>query len=388
VQTFKVSPGAVRAYGDVITRQADHTGSAIQYLGKHTAIDDGAVSDLAFLATAQAHHPTVVATVRDAIARSTTFFIASGGALKASADYYENTDHDAAAALDATYTAAADYDVLYVQAPDYSHTPAEQTDPSAVLTEPAYDPGAFDPNPFGVLSDWNNLFSPAVWVNTAVKEIVGWDPLDSAQKHLAGDWTAFAKAGAAFKVLAECYHHLAINTAEYGQLPKVWQGEALDLAYAYFAVGTAKLYSLPVDVACNPAGGDHIYEAPYFRNYYEQLTLLSTEYYALAQGMSELANTVTGLIGSLFDYAFWIGVGAGVTAATSEFVVPALISGAITAGMVASAIDKATAITGALEMGTFLVNGFTGVDAQGQGFQAACAIAELTMPTPGREWLV
>lgn len=134
MQTFKVSPAGVRAYGDVVTRQADHVANAIRYLDTYTTIDDGSVSDLAFLATAQARHPEIVATVRDAITRSSGFFTASGGALRETADYYENTDYEAAAALDATYTGAEHYDVVYQALPDESHAPAEQADPSSRAT--------------------------------------------------------------------------------------------------------------------------------------------------------------------------------------------------------------------------------------------------------------
>lgn len=111
------------------------------------------------------------------------------------------------------------------------------------------------------------------------------------------------------------------------------------------------------------------------------------EYYALAQGMSELANAVTGLLGTVFDSVFWACVAAGVTAATAEAVLPAVISGLLGAGQLAKALEAATAITGQIELGTFLVNAFTGLDAQAMDFTAVNGIAALTLPMPGREWI-
>lgn len=389
MQTFQVAPTVVRAYAGVLSLQSGHAANAGDYADRQTAIDAGAISDLSVIATAQAHHPTVVAAVKDAITRSVTFFTDTSTAMTDTADFYESTDAAAAAALDATYTGAEGFDVVYESAPDMTHAPMEMADPSAALTEPAYDEGKFDPNPFGLLSDWNNIFSPAVWVNTAVKEIVGYDILGEAQNRFAGDWTAFARAGAAFQVLAKCYQQLAVNTGEFAQLPRYWQGEALDLTVAFFADATYRLYNeeyVPQDLACNPNGGEHIYSAPVYSGYYSLLWLLGEEYYKLAQGMSELANAVSGALGTLFDAAFWAGVGAGVTAVTSEAVIPALISGALTAGAVATVCEKATAVTGLLESATFAVNAFTGLDAQGTTMPVVDAITQLALPSPNWEW--
>lgn len=368
MQTFQVSPTVVRAYAGVLDLQTGHAANAAGYVDKHATIDESAISDLAVIATAQAHHPTVLAIVKDAINRSVTFFTDSSTAMSETADFYESTDAEAAAALDATYTGAEDYDVVYESRPDMSHAPQEVTDPSAVLTEPTYDESKFDPNPFGVLSDWNNIFSPAVWVNELVKETLGYDILDQAQKTFAGDWTAFAKAGTAFHTLAKCYQELAVNTAEFAQLPKYWQGEALDLTMAFFNGATITLCSAE------------------YVSYYGLLTVLGDEYYKLAQGMSELANAVSGAIGTLFDMIFWAGVAAGVAVGTSELVLPAVISGLLGAGAIANAMQKATEITGMLESATFAVNAFTGLDAQGTTMPVVDAIEQLALPSPSWAW--
>lgn len=389
MQTFQVEPTVVRAYAGVLSLQSGHAANAADYVGKHATIDESAISDLSVITTAQAHHPAVLAIVKDAINRSVTFFTDASTAMGETADFYESTDAEAAATLDATYTGAEDYDVVYESRPDMSHAPQETTDPSAVLTEPTYDEGKFDPNPFGVLSDWNNIFSPAVWVNTFVKDLLGYDILEQAQNTFAGDWTAFAKAGAAFHTLARCYQELAVNTGEFAQLPKYWQGEALDLTVTFFAGATYTLYNeeyIPRDLACNPNGGEHIYSTPVFSGYYGLFTVLGDEYYKLAQGMSELANAVSGAIGTLFDMCFWAGVAAGVAAGTSELVLPAIVSGLLGAGALANAMQKATEITGMLESATFAVNAFTGLDAQGTTMPVVDAIEQLALPSPSWAW--
>jgi hypothetical protein len=389
MQTFQVEPTVVRAYAGVLSLQSGHAANAADYVGKHATIDESAISDLSVITTAQAHHPAVLAIVKDAINRSVTFFTDASTAMGETADFYESTDAEAAATLDATYTGAEDYDVVYESRPDMSHAPQETTDPSAVLTEPTYDEGKFDPNPFGVLSDWNNIFSPAVWVNTFVKDLLGYDILEQAQNTFAGDWTAFAKAGAAFHTLARCYQELAVNTGEFAQLPKYWQGEALDLTVTFFAGATYTLYNeeyIPRDLACNPNGGEHIYSTPVFSGYYGLFTVLGDEYYKLAQGMSELANAVSGAIGTLFDMCFWAGVAAGVAAGTSELVLPAVVSGLLGAGALANAMQKATEITGMLESATFAVNAFTGLDAQGTTMPVVDAIEQLALPSPSWAW--
>jgi hypothetical protein len=382
---FQVAPSVVRAYADVLNLQSGHAANASDYANQHTAIDESAVSDVAVINAAQSHHPNVVAVVKDAITRSVTFFTDASTAMADTADFYESTDAEAAATLDAAYTGAEGYDVVYEARPDLTHSPQEATDPSAALTPPTYDEGKFDPNPFGLLSDWNNIFSPAVWVNTVVKEVVGYDILGEVQNHFAGDWTAFAKAGAAFQVLAKCYQELAVNTAEFANLPKYWQGEALDLTMAFFATATYTLHNedyIPHD----PESGDPDDSPPVYSSYHSMLWLLGEEYYKLAQGMSELANAVSGALGTLFDAAFWAGVGAGVTAATSETVIPALISAGFTAGAVATICSKATAITGMLESATFAVNGFTGLAAAGTTMPVVNGIEQLTLPSPNWEW--
>jgi hypothetical protein len=368
MQEFHVSPSILRAYADVLGLQTEHAAGAGDYVDKHCGIDESAISDLSVIATAQAKHPEVLTVVKDAISRSVTFFTDSSTAMTATVDFYESTDAEAAAALDATYQGAEDYDVVYEVKPDMTNAPMEVTDPSAVLTEPTYDESKFDPTPFGLLSDWNNIFSPAVWVNELVKETLGYDILDEAQKTFAGDWTAFAKAGAAFQVLAKCYLELAVNTAEFNQLPKYWQGEALDLTMTFFTGATRTLYSAE------------------YVSYWGLLTVLGEEYFKLAQGMSELANAVSGALGTLFDSIFWAGVAAGVAVGTSEFVVPAVISGLLGAGAVANAMQKATQITGMLESATFAVNAFTGLDAQGTMMPVVDAIGQLQLPSPGWEW--
>lgn len=389
MQEFRVEPSVVRAYGDVLGLQAEHATNASEYLDKQAAIDESAISDIAVIATAQAHHPTVLGVVKDAIDRSITFFSDSSGALRTTADFYESTDEEAAAELDATYTGAEDYDVVYQPKPDVVAGVMEQTDPSAALTEPAYEKSDFDPSPFGVLSDWNNIFSPAAWLNEFAKEVLGYDILTEAQHTFAGDWTAFAKAGAAFQKLADCYRELSTNTAECVKLPRYWQGEAHDIAMTFFVTANYTLYNeeyIPRDLACNPNGGEHIYSQAVFSGYYGLLTVLGEEYFKLARGMAELANAVSGAIATLFDSLFWAGVAAGVTVGTSELVLPAIVSGLIGTGLLAQAMQKATEVTGLLESAIFAVNAFTGLDAQGTAMPVVDTIKQLTLPSPGWEW--
>ncbi len=293
------SRSARRASGDVVTRQADHVANAIRYLDTYTTIDDGSVSDLAFLATAQARHPEIVATVRDAVTRSSGFFTASGGALRETADYYENTDYEAAAALDATYTGAEHYDVVYQAPPDESHAPAEQADPSSVLVEPAYDEGAFDPSPFGLISDFNIWFSPAVWLIEAVKEAVGYDILDSVRR----DPHALQRR---------------LRARRPGVQPQRRRAHLL-------AAGVLGLLRAVHETAHGVlrAGAGHVR--------------------ARQRGDRPPRHGVR--------QRFWACVAAGVTAATAEAVLPAVISGLLGAGQLAKALEAATAITGQIELG-------------------------------------
>lgn len=184
---FQVEPAVVRAFGVLIGQQADHAADAKEYLDKQATIDESSVSNLSVIATAQAHHPAVLDVVRSAIGRSVTFFTDSGAALGDTADFYESKDEEALAKLDAAYEGAETYDV--VNDTDWKGpvgAPSEQTDPSSALKEPSYDKDDFDPTPFGLLSDWNNIFSPAVWVNEFVKETVGLRHPERSPGHVRG----------------------------------------------------------------------------------------------------------------------------------------------------------------------------------------------------------
>lgn len=189
-------------------------------------------------------------------------------------------------------------------------------------------------------------------------------------------------------MLAKCYKRLATNTAEFGKLPRYWQGEALDMTYAYFAAATYVLHNneyVKEEVGCK-ANGEKEYTDPVYSGYYGLLYVLAEEYFKLAQGMSELANAVSGALGTLFDMCFWAGVAAGVTIGTAEFAIPPIVSGLLGAGMLANAAQQATKITGLLESATFAVNGFTGLSEQGTTMPVVDAIEKLELPKPAWEW--
>lgn len=107
-------------------------------------------------------------------------------------------------------------------------------DPTRHLTEPQpvepSDAGGYL-NPLNVL----DLASPTAWINYGIKELTGYDVLESFVKPFSGDWSAYSRYGDALRHLGPAAQDIGVNIQqELDRVDASWEGNANDSAYNYF----------------------------------------------------------------------------------------------------------------------------------------------------------
>jgi hypothetical protein len=102
---FDVEPEDLRSFGKQVERAAEDAQSAKKYAKTHSdAIGGGTQEGL--ILHLSGLHPSVAAEVDSVLSRVHTLLSSSARELTRSAGYYEKTDEDQAAKLDATYPAS------------------------------------------------------------------------------------------------------------------------------------------------------------------------------------------------------------------------------------------------------------------------------------------
>lgn len=190
--------------------------------------------------------------------------------------------------------------------------------PSAIET--LVTPQPDDPVPDMVeLATNANAVSPAFWLNGIIKTITGFDALTTITDYVAGDWAAIQQAGTAIENLAKynVVYADGINAAA-KDFEASWRGNAADSARTYFA---------------SLAGG--------LGKQVDPLQEIADEIKAFALSSYGLAQTISGLVQTLFDLAAMWAIKQVAVAALSATVAGAPAAAAMEA---AAALDAARMI--------------------------------------------
>lgn len=164
-----------------------------------------------------------------------------------------------------------------------------------------------------------NAVSPGYWLNGIVKTVVGIDVLTTITDYVAGDWEAIQKAGSAIENLAKYNADYATNVGSaVNQFEASWRGNAADNARAYFGSLTDGL-----DAQTEP------------------LQEIANQLKAFALSSYGLAQTISGLVQTLFDYAAMWAIEQATVAALGATVAGAP---AAAAAQAAAALDAAMMI--------------------------------------------
>ncbi|MDR0626116.1 MAG: hypothetical protein LBG11_02455 [Bifidobacteriaceae bacterium] len=185
------------------------------------------------------------------------------------------------------------------------------------------------------------LISPSFWILEILKMFNGGvNPLDGALQSVSGDWNQAMEAAEALKKLAAFYNSLASDLrAKRNGLPEYWEGNAADAAAAYFEKLASAVDEIPS--ALKDASG---------------------EFNAVAVGMYEGAQAISGLLQSVADDLILMAVAAAATAASSWTGVGAIAGAAgltvkavallVKIGMVTKYLDR-------MHVGVAAVSGLT-----------------------------
>ncbi|MBF6088603.1 hypothetical protein IU438_23780 [Nocardia cyriacigeorgica] len=188
--------------------------------------------------------------------------------------------------------------------------------PTDSLTAPEPD----DPVPDMVeLATNANAVSPAYWLNGIIKTITGFDALTIITDYVAGDWAAMQKAGTAIENLAKYNAAYAVGIdSAVKEFEASWRGNAAENSRTYFASLTDGL-----------------------NKQVDPLQQIADEIKAFALSSYGLAQTVSGLVQTLFDLAAMYAIKQAAVAALSATVAGAPAAAAMQA---AAAFDAARMI--------------------------------------------
>lgn len=212
--------------------------------------------------------------------------------------------------------------------------------PAAELTEPT----AHDPVPDLVenIVGAGQYISPSYWINWAIQQICGVNPVQWTAEQFAGDYEAVQRAGIALKNLGEFndVFGTAVGTAA-DQVRFDWQGNAADSAQAYF------------DTLANAVK--------------EQVTALrevGEQFETMAVGVYEAAQGFAGFLHTAIDMAIVAGLNAAASALAAATVFGAPAAAAHAAAAAAAIVKGTSAWRSALAIHSAVwdsVQTFTGV---------------------------
>ncbi|MEU4782814.1 hypothetical protein [Micromonospora sp. NPDC023633] len=289
--SFSVEPSALVSYARQLDRASDDTSAISSYIGTHSK--DASGGELIAIAAEGHRHATAVIT--DTLRRLTTLLDASGPELNAAATYYRQTDLTAAAHLDRTLPGAAPCQpptALEQDAAGIVCTPPPFTDlrdATGHLTPPP-EPET-PPNALG----WMDYLSPTSWAMKGFDIVFGFDPISWLQERMFGNWEALATMQPVLANSGSALYDLALNTQTgAASLRQMWQGQAGEAAYEYFA----KL--------ANAVGA---LRGP--------LNDIGREYKVVADSVWSISEALGGVIKGLVDAAIIAGIAAAAGTATS-----------------------------------------------------------------------
>lgn len=208
-------------------------------------------------------------------------------------------------------------------------------DPTSVLTAPRPENEAVASgfvSPTALL----DLFSPSAWVFDSVKAMTGVDVLGDLVAPLSGHWTMVSAYGDALVKLSLCLREVSTNVQETAvSLDALWDGNAADAAYMYFAQTAAVVSS-----------------------HGQLLGRASDEYLRLARALWHLMEAMKGLVQALLDRAVRAAIYALAGTLTSQTGVGALVGFGLAAYEIAAILQLTTRITMVVTVAESTIFGF------------------------------
>lgn len=387
--SFRVEPTDIAGYADMVANAARDLKAGGGHVQRKATIElSGAASDLWKQVATQ--HKGHAADAKALFEQFEDLMRSSGDELARSAKYYQKTDQDEAASVDAL--APTPTGKVPGGPPAGLILPgfggdgfADRVNAQDALVD-APGPGFFEArwngkigdrldgvmnNPNGALGALGETVgwvldatSPSVLVNEALKTIFNFDLFDRIAQWMAGDWGSFEDCAEAWTQLGELCAAVATNIS-YGNdlLNASWSGKAASTAWEYFNGTATKLASAQ-----------------------ETFNALHGCYEEIAGQINAFVNMLKGAISTICDLALiaFLEMAAGSAAAGSVFGAPAA-----PALYAAAALKMAKAVQLWDNVGT----GLTGLYLTIQGAQAAgqsatsMKMSEIkAFPRPGRAY--
>ncbi|MEV0898466.1 hypothetical protein [Actinoplanes sp. NPDC049802] len=286
----RVEPQALVSYADQLGRARDDSRAIGDYIVKNA--EDGTGGEIYGVADEGNKHAVEV--IRNAFGRVTSVLDSAIPELRAAAEYYRNTDLEAAIELDRALPASGEWCPTAIEHEIAVCPPVPFNDsrfPEQHLDKPDLEPEG----PVNKLA-WMDYISPTAWMMKGFDIILGFDPVQEVQNKIFGDWEVFAQMQPVLTNASAAVHDLAYNiqagaTELHGGR---WNGNAGEAAYRYFT-----------DLATSV---DRM-RAP--------LAKMGEEYRIMADAVWEAGDAIGGLIKGICDAALIAGVAAAAGTATA-----------------------------------------------------------------------
>ncbi|MFG1929003.1 hypothetical protein [Cryptosporangium sp. NPDC048952] len=316
--SFLVHPSALDAYAAQLRRARDDTGLTEAYLFGYQV--DGGWGEGVLIGLLGTSHVATMDAALSTIRSFTGVLNGSQYGLAQAAAYYQRTDADTAAPLDATLpgTRAAPPNVVERDWRDDPRAPAFRDNRDLASRLGAVGEVELT-HPFAIL---DNL-SLSNWALKAVELAIGVNPLEWVAARVAGDWEAFARAGKALARTADALGDVAYNVQGGGlALGPRWIGRAAEAADAHLdrlAVGTHDLV--------------------------DPIRKIATQYDVIAQGVYNASEAVTGALKNIVDEALIAGIAIAAGTITAETGIGAVVgysAGAFSLALIVAEWSTAT----------------------------------------------
>ncbi|GIH08344.1 hypothetical protein Rhe02_64110 [Rhizocola hellebori] len=182
-----------------------------------------------------------------------------------------------------------------------------------------------------------DLFSPSAWLFDVVKAFTNVDVLGEFVSPLSGHWTMVSAYGDALSKLSLCLRDLSADVqAASTTLDDVWDGNASDAAYVYFAQAAGSL-----------------------TGHAQAVQRASVEYKSLARAMWHLMEAMKGLLQALLDRAARAALYALAGTLTAETGVGAAVGYGLAAYEIAQILRLVARVTLVSSAAESIVFGFS-----------------------------
>jgi uncharacterized protein YukE len=168
-------------------------------------------------------------------------------------------------------------------------------EPTLLLVAPSSE--SVIPEKLNATLGFSQFISPSYLINRLLSLALDFDPLELAEKTVAGDWSAVARAGRALAILGDYCDEVAadLHAGSTGASAD-WDGQAAEASHANFT----RLSTAVQDQA-------------------DALRAAGQEYLSVSAGMQQTAVLMDSLLRQLMDLAIAAAASAAATAVASSF---------------------------------------------------------------------